>query len=446
MPGLAAPATPARRASLKRGDLLPRIMVPPPGPEARALSLRLAASEAPTVNTVGPEPAILWAEARGANVLDVDGNVYVDLTSGFGVASLGHRNPRVVEAVRRQSGVLLHAMGDVAAHPLRVALAEALCRLAPVDDPRVYFAASGADAVEIALKTAVLATGRTSLLAFDPGYHGLTLGALAATSREEFRRPFAPLLARRVARLPFGCPAAAIERVLKRAVPACAIVEPVVGREGVLLPPDGWLTALAAACRRHGVLLVADEILTGFGRTGRWFAVDEEGLRPDLLLCGKALGGGLPLAAVIGRRPLMEAWRRPGEALHTSTFLAHPLACAAALASLSVIARERMLERMPSLSAAIAERLAAWKRGFSAVAAVRGRGLLWGVELTSGRFAQAWVKEARARGVLMLAGGALGNVAQICPPFVISHFQLEAALVALEEALGEVAGRRGGRK
>ncbi len=446
MPGLAETASPARRATLRRGDLPPRVVEAPPGRESRALSRLLAQYEAPSVNTLAGEPTILWAEARGANVLDVDGNVYVDLTSGFGVASVGHRNPRVVAAVRRQSGLLLHGMGDVAAHPARVELAAALCRLAPVDEPRVFFAASGADAVEVALKTAVLATGRTGILAFDPGYHGLTLGALGVTSREEFRRPFAALLAARVERLPFGCPLATLEQALRRSTPACVIVEPVVGREGVILPPAGWLSGLAEACRRHGALLVADEILTGFGRTGRWFAVDEEGVRPDLLCCGKALGGGLPLAAVIGRRELMDAWRRRGEALHTSTFLAHPLACAAALATLRFMVRQRLLERLPPLAAALGERLAAWKRDFPGVAAVRGRGLLWGVELRSRRLAQDWAKECRSRGVLMLAGGPRGNVAQLCPPLVITRAQLAAALAVLEDALAAVARRprRGG--
>jgi 4-aminobutyrate aminotransferase-like enzyme len=249
-----------------------------------------------------------------------------------------------------------------------------------------------------------------------------------------------------VERLPFGCPVEAIERTLARSSPACVIVEPVVGREGVLFPPAGWLGALAAACRRHGVLLVADEIFTGFGRTGRWFAVDEEGVRPDLLICGKALGGGLPLAAVVGRRELMAAWDRRGEALHTSTFLASPLACAAALAALRTLLRERLLERMPPLAAALGERLAAWKRDFATVAAVRGRGLLWGVELKSARLARAWVRSCRERGVLLLAGGPQGNVGQLCPPFVITHFQLVAALDALEDALGAVAARRPSRR
>src|SRR5262245_57381979 len=282
--------------SLERGDLLPKIVVPPPGPKARELSARLQRAEAPGVNTgAGGEPTLLWEEALGANVLDVDGNLYIDLTSGFGVAAVGHRHPRVVAAVREQAGRLLHALGDVHAHPLRVELARRLVRLAPVDEPQIFFAVSGAEAVEIALKTALAATGRPGILAFEPAYHGLTLGALAVTSREEFRAPFAAHLHRHVRRLPFGADLERIERALADGDVGTAIVEPIVGREGVLIPPTGWLAGLSEICRREGALLIADEIFTGFGRTGRLFAVEHEAVRPDVLCCGKAMGGGLPI-------------------------------------------------------------------------------------------------------------------------------------------------------
>ena len=165
---------------LARGDLLPKILTPPPGPRAQQLSRSLARWEAPGVNTLlAGAPNVLWQEAKGANVLDVDGNRFLDLTSGFGVAAVGHRHPRVVAAVRRQSGRLLHGLGDVQAHPLRVRLADRLRRRAPVDDAQVYFAISGADAVEVAIKTALLATGRPGIIAFDPAYHGVTLGAFS---------------------------------------------------------------------------------------------------------------------------------------------------------------------------------------------------------------------------------------------------------------------------
>ncbi|KAB2954714.1 MAG: aminotransferase class III-fold pyridoxal phosphate-dependent enzyme, partial [Thermoanaerobaculia bacterium] len=181
---------------LGRGDQPPEILVAPPGPRSRELSARLAASEAPTVNTLGPrnEPALVWEEALGANVLDADGNRFIDLTAGFGAAAVGHRHPQIVAALAAQAARLVHGLGDVAAHPARIELAARLSGLAPVDQPRVHFAVSGADAVEVALKTALAATGRPGVLAFEPAYHGLSPGALAAGSRREFRAPFAPHL------------------------------------------------------------------------------------------------------------------------------------------------------------------------------------------------------------------------------------------------------------
>lgn len=432
---MTAPSGTPRR-KLARGDLLPRIVVPLPGPRSRELSARLARAEAPGVNTVaGGEPAILWEEALGANVLDVDGNLYIDLTSGFGVAAVGHRHPRVVAAVKEQVGRLLHGLGDVHAHPGRVALAERLAALAPVDDPQVFFAVSGAEAVEIAVKTAVAATGRPGVLAFEPAYHGVTLGALAVTSRPEFRQPFQAHLHPHVRRLPFGCPEGEIERELARGDVACVLVEPIVGREGVLLPPPGWLAALADLCRRHGALLAADEIFTGFGRTGRLFAVEREGVRPDLLCVGKALGGGVPIAAAVGRSEVFRCWETAGEALHTSTFLGNPLACAAALAVLDVLEEEDLPARAARLGEALKDRLYSWPERCPKVKEVRGTGLLWGIELASREAAKRLVEESLRRGLLLLAGGPEGRVAQIVPPLTIAEDQIEAAMDTLELGL-----------
>ncbi|HVR96213.1 MAG TPA: aspartate aminotransferase family protein [Thermoanaerobaculia bacterium] len=421
---------------MKLGDLLPRMVEPPPGLRSRTLARRLSYLEAPGVNTVGAgEPPILWEEAAGANVLDADGNVYVDLTAGFGVASVGHRHPRVVEAVRKQAGRLLHGLADVHAHPGRVELAAQLARLAPVDDPQVFFAISGAEAVEIALKSALGTTGRPGVIAFEPSYHGLTLGALAASSRAEFRAPFAAHLHSHVRRLPFGGDPAALEEALGAGDVGCVLVEPIVGREGVLVPPAGWLGEVARLCRQAGALLIADEIFTGFGRTGSLFAVEGEGVRPDLLCCGKALGGGMPIAAVLAQRPHFACWETGGEALHTSTFLAHPLACAAALAVLGILEEEHLPARAYRLGGLVEKRLADWPQRFPQVAAVRGKGLLWGIELRSREEARRWIEGVLARGVLLLAGGPEGRVAQIVPPLTITEPQLEAALEILEQAL-----------
>ena len=421
-------------ASLQRGDLLPRLVTPPPGPHARQLADQLATFEAPGVNTVGGGPSPLWREARGANVLDVDGNRYVDLTSGFGVALVGHRHPAVVAAVRRQASRLLHGFGDVHAHPARVALAAALVARAPMEDAAVYFAASGSDAVEVALKTAVLASGRPGVLAFAGGYHGLTLGALAAGGRAAFRTPFQAHLHEHVEHLPFGAPASAIEEQLRAGAIGCVVVEPIQGRAGVVLPPPGWLAELATLARRHGALLVVDEILTGGGRTGPFFACAAEDVEPDLLCCGKALAGGLPFAAVLGRRELLDHWPADGEALHTATFLAHPLACAAALATLRVLDHPDFLTRAADLAAALAaasEELAA----LPSVREARGRGLLWGVELREETVrsggAAAWTRRALGAGVLVLPAGERGEVLELLPPAVLTPRQLAVAIAGL---------------
>ena len=398
----------------------------PPGPRSRELSRRIAEAEAPGINTLTSAPdaaSLFWEEAEGAQVRDVDGNLYIDLTSGFGVAAIGHRHPRVVEAVRAQAGRLLHGLGDVHGHPLRVELAERLVKLAPVDDAQVFFSISGSEAVEIAIKTAVAATGRSGIVAFEPSYHGLTMGSLAVTSRSGFREPFAAHLHGHVRRFPYGS-SIDLDNV------AAVLVEPIVGREGVILPPPGWLAELARFCKEHGALLIADEIFTGFGRTGRLFAVEHEGVRPDLLCCGKAMGGGMPIAAVLGRRELFRCWETEGEARHTATFVANPVGCAAALAALDVIEEENLPARAARMGEWVGDRLSKWPG-----VTVRGRGLLWGVELRSAEAAKKWTAGALARGIILLAGGPEGRVAQIVPPLNIPEELLKKALDTLEEIL-----------
>jgi 4-aminobutyrate aminotransferase-like enzyme len=428
---------PTPRLGLGRGDRLPRIAVPPPGPASRALARRLRRSEAPGVNTLyRDQPSLAWERARGANVLDVDGNRFIDLTAGFGVAAVGHGHPAVLSALRAQAARLLHGLGDVQSHRPRVELAEALCRLAPVDRAQVHFALSGSEAVEVALKTALLSTGRPGILAFTGAYHGLTFGALAATSRDSFRAPFLAHLTPHVARAPFGAPIEELDAAFSKGAIGTVLVEPILGREGIVLPPEGWLRALAELARRRGALFIADEIFTGFGRSGRLFAVEHDGVRPDLLCCGKALGGGLPIAAVIGRRELLARWATPGEALHTATFVAHPTACAAALAVLDVLRTERLSQRAARLGKFVERRLAPL-RACAGVRALRGRGLLWAIELTDAALAGEVQSRALGAGVILLAGGPEGRVLQIAPPLVITERQLAAALDILGEAIAE---------
>ena len=431
--------------ALQRGDLPPEMKTEPPGRRSRQLAATLSESEAPVVNTiVDQQPALCWREALGSNVLDVDDNRYIDLTAGFGAAGVGHRHPKVVAALRRQSELLIHGLGDVQAHPERVRLSARLRELAPMADAQVYYAASGADAVEIALKTAVLASGKTGVLAFRPSYHGLTLGALSVSSRAEFREPFRSILRPGVHRLPYGCPESDLERTLDRHADIGAVIfEPIAGREGVLVPPEGWIEMLLRSCGSRGILLIADEILTGFGRTGTLFAVSGadgavNGAQVDLVCCGKALAGGLPIGAVLGRRSVLKAWDHAGEALHTCTFLANPLSCAAALAVLEVLEDEELPQRARRLGDSVGQRLGEWGR-FEVVVETRGRGLLWGIELASSAQASAIVATALGKGLLLLSSGSAGTVLQISPALTIAEDQLTRSLDILESVLAEVA-------
>jgi len=377
-----------------------------PGPAAAELGRRLRAVESRNVTWLGESFPTFWEEARGANVRDADGNVYVDLTGAFGVALTGHRDPAIVEAVRDQAGRLLHGMGDVHPPALKVEYLERLCRALPWTDPRVVLSSTGSEAVEAALKTAVLATGRSGVLSFEGGYHGLTLGALASTARAYFREPFRERLYGGAAVVPFpdrpgagrGGADRSLEearRVLDGGAPngdpvGAVLVEPIQGRAGVRVPPPGFLAALAGITREHGALLVVDEVFTGAGRTGGFLASTGEGVEPDLVCLGKALGGGLPLSACAGPASLMEAWpASPGEALHTSTFLGHPLACAAGTA---------VLDRLGDDGVRVAHR-------------------------------------ALAEGVLVLPAGDHGHVVQLTPPVTLTDEQLRAGVEVVAAAV-----------
>lgn len=442
----------------------PALRVPPPGPASRSLAERLRRVESPNVTALADDFPVFWTEALGCNVRDADGNVYVDLTSAFGVAALGHAHPQVVAAVRKQSEALVHGMGDVHPPEVKVRCLEALAEIAPFPDAQAILATTGAEAVEAALKTAALATGRPGVLCFRGAYHGLTYGALAVTDGAHFREPFEAQLNPHIVRIPYPdeyrrpiefppegdlvrATIAAATHVLEtergRAIGA-VIVEPILGRGGVVVPPDGFLAALRALCDERGLILIFDEILTGLGRTGRTFGGEHEGVVPDLLCLGKALTGALPFSACLGRREVMAAWPpSQGEGIHTSTFLGHPLGCAAAIAALEVVRREGLAERADRLGRGLLARIQAWGGRHSAVGHVRGRGLLVGIELVRDAktrapdpaAASAFTRVALRRGVIVLAGGVHGNVLTLTPPLTIPEARLWEAVEILEECI-----------
>ncbi len=433
------------------GSVLPSLPAPPPGPSSRALAERLRSVESRNVTFLSEDFPVFWEEARGANVRDVDGNVYVDFTGAFGVSFAGHRHPQIQRALVEQSERLVHGMGDVHPPALKLLLLERLSTLAPWEETKTVLGSSGSEAMEAALKTSELSTGRSGIIAFEGAYHGLTLGSLAVTARPDFRGPFQARLHRGVSFAPYPqtdeeaeAALAEVQRLLSEGGVGAVVVEPVQGRAGVRIPPPGFLGRLAELTHAAGSLLIFDEIYTGLGRTGVVFEHEREGVLPDLVCIGKALGGGLPLSACLGSREVMDAWPESGgEALHTSTFLGHPLSCATALAFLDILEEENLAARAVDLGDHIVGRLREALSGHTGVKEVRGRGLLIGIELCAeeggsltGGGAQV-AEAALRRGLLVLPAGGQGEVVEIAPPAVSTNAQIDFGITCLAETISE---------
>jgi len=449
--------------------------------------------ESRNVTFVEPDGSwpIVWERARGVYVWDISGKKYLDLTAAFGVAAAGHANPRVVRAGQRQMATLLHAMGDVHPHALKARLARELSRItferwthAGLSDDRpklktlagkTIFCNSGFEAVEAALKTAVLATGKPGIIAFEGAYHGLGYGALNATHREHFRGPFQEQLARFGAFMPFpssepppaqrrttkgstpsrlnvlGALERQIEALFRRRSLGAILVEPIQARGGINVPLPGFLPLLRSICDRHGALLILDELYTGFGRTGKWFACEHSAVVPDVICLGKALTGGFPLSACVGRADLMDsAWPASGgEAIHTSTFLGHPVGCAMALAQIDEINRHRLVARSAQLGKHLLSTLTALEPRASGLRLkARGQGLLAGLELLhpdrtpATAAALALIKSLLHRGFVFLPEGEHSNVISFSPPLTVSRRQIDVAVRAVQTALEALSGSK----
>ena len=419
-------------------DLLPHLVTPIPGPRSRELARRLRRAESPNVTYLAPDFPVFWEEARGCLVTDVDRNRFLDMTAAFGVASVGHSHPRVVAAVRAQAEKLLHGMGDVHPSEVKVRLCERIAGLVPVPDAQVILGQNGGDAVEAALKTAMLATGRPGVLAFEGGYHGLTYGALDVTARADFRAPFRPQLGGFTRHLPYGCSLEEVRVHLAEHRPGAVLAEPIQGRGGIVVPPLGWLRGLRDVCSETNTLMILDEIFTGWGRTGVWFACDHDDVIPDILCVGKAVGGGLPLSACVASAGLMAAWgESTGEALHTSTFLGNPLACAAALAALDVLEEEELPARAVRMGAVFVAGLRALRSEYpEQIASVRGRGLMLGLEFDAPSRALPLVPAALREGLIVLPAGD-GRVLEFVPPLVIEEEQIAWCLATLRRLVAQ---------
>jgi 4-aminobutyrate aminotransferase-like enzyme len=402
---------------------------------------------------------IVWERARGVHVWDAAGKKYLDLTAAFGVAAAGHANPKVVRAGQKQMAKLLHAMGDVHPHALKAKLARELSRLtferwtnsSRFKTGKVIFSNSGFEAVESALKTAMLATGKKGVIAFEGGYHGLGYGALNATHREHFRAPFRSQLREfgNFATFPKAktdLPAVekSLRQIFRREKIGAILVEPVQARGGIHVPPPEFLPRLRTLCDEHGALLILDEIYTGFGRTGKWFACEHSGVIPDLICLGKALTGGFPLSACVGRADVMDAaWPvSTGEAIHTSTFLGHPVGCAMALAQITIIRKLKLPERSAELGKFLLAELASIKNlKLKTKNSIRGLGLMAGIELKlpngkpATQLALDAIKKLLHRGYIFLPEGEDANVISFTPPLTISQTQLAKAVAELKNVL-----------
>lgn len=390
---------------------------------------------------------VVWERARGTHVWDAQGRQYLDLTAAFGVAAAGHANPRVVRAGTAQMRRLPHAMGDVHPHAGKAQLARELSRLtyerwsAGKQHGKTIFCNSGFEAVEAALKTARLATGKPGIIAFEGAYHGLGYGTLNATHRAHFRKPFRDQLRQFGQYVPYPLDAAELKRtlhavhsLLSRGDIGAVLIEPIQARGGIHLPSPDLLPSLAQICSKIGALLVVDEIYTGFGRTGKWFAVEHSRTTPDLVCLGKALTGGFPLSACVGRAVVMDAaWpKSQGEAIHTSTFLGNPVGCAMAMAQIQEIKTAKLVSRSAALGKLLLHELQSTLNAPS-----RGLGLMAGVELASGDVAVQVMKRMLDMGYIVLPEGEHGNVIGLTPPLTITARELRRAIHALKIVLEE---------
>jgi 4-aminobutyrate aminotransferase len=399
--------------------------------------------------------------AEGAHLHTVDGRDVLDFGCGIGVTNLGHRHPAVVAAVHEQVDRLWHT-SVTAFHPQMIEAAAALVSITPPSLDQVFLNNTGAEAVEGAIKLARRSTGRSDIIAFVGAFHGRTYGALSVTaSKATYRRGMGPLLPGvhhirypycfRYCSHPAGAACELVERELEllfatTTAPdtvAAIIVEPVQGEGGYVVPPASFMPMLRQVCSEHGILLIADEVQTGFGRTGRMFAVEHTRVEPDIMCVAKALGNGLPIAATIAGHRVMRAWH---EGEHGSTYGGNAVACAAAVAVIQTLTHDRIPERAERLGRTVLERARRWQADMPALADVRGLGLMIGLEfMDNGAPATALVDRiaanALARGLLVLSCGIDGNVIRLIPPLTIPEAELDAGLDILEAAMREEVAR-----
>jgi 4-aminobutyrate aminotransferase / (S)-3-amino-2-methylpropionate transaminase / 5-aminovalerate transaminase len=421
-----------------------------PGPRSREL---VARKERVVADPLSLTWRIVIERGEGARVTDVDGNTFIDFTGGVGCLNVGHSHPRVVAAAQEQLERFSHTDFTIVPYEVYIQLAERLCELAPIEDAKAAFFNAGTEAIENAIKFARSHTKRPAVIAFEGGFHGRTLLSLSLTSKVHPYKaglgPFAP----EVYRTPFpndyrGPSAsealAALERTLLTQVApetvAAIVIEPVQGEGGFVVAPREFIEGVRRLCDEHGIVMVVDEVQTGFARTGKLFAIEHYGIEPDLITVAKSIAMGLPLSGVIGKRQLMDA---PPDSAIGGTYVGNPVAQAAALAVLDVISDEDLCARASVLGAELRERMLAWQRRFPQIGDVRGLGAMLAIELVEDpesktpapALASAVIDEAVKRGLLLLKSGIYSNCIRVLTPLTLSDAELDEALAVWEEAL-----------
>ena len=427
-----------------------------PGPKSSEILARKARVVADPLSVFLP---VVIAEGRGARLTDVDGNTYIDFTGGVGCLNVGHSHPRVVEAAQEQLAKFSHTDFTIVPYEVYVTLAERLIAASPFRSPaKAAFFNAGTEAVENAIKFARVYTGRPAVVAFEGGFHGRTLLSLSLTSKTHPYKaglgPFAP----EVYRVPFpndyrGPSAeealAALERALVTQVAAetvaAIVIEPVQGEGGFVVAPQAFLDGVRRLCDEHGIVMVVDEVQTGFGRTGKFFAIEHYGIEPDLITVAKSIAAGLPLSGVIGKAEIMDA---PGDSAIGGTYVGNPVAQAAALAVLDVIQDEDVSDHAGQLGETIRARMESWRDRWPQIGDVRGLGAMLAIELVrdpasedpDADAATAVVEAAAERGLLLLKSGIYSNCIRVLAPLVLSDAELDEALEVWQEALESVLG------
>ena len=445
----------------KKSEPIPKNQLPKvrlkhfPGPHSKKLTESLKRFECPQIPHINENTPVFFKKGLGANLVDVDGNRFLDLTSAFAVCNIGHSSPAVNRAIRDQSRLMIHGMGDIYPNEVKIQLAKRLSEITPGNLNQTIFSSTGTEAVESAIKTAVMFTKKTGVIAFQGAYHGLGYGALTVTHREDFRKPFLKQLGAFSYHAPFPDVRVYQEKATQVSMKAVAslvkknrrskhpvgavLLEPIQGRGGIISAPPDFLKQLRAFCDEQKILLIADEVFTGFGRTGSMFAIEKSQVIPDLMCLGKGMANGFPISACIGPMRLMYSWGvSTGDAIHTSTFLGNPLGCAISLAVIREIVNKRLVDRAKNLGDFFRKELWKLKEKYPLIADIRGSGLMIGIELAEVPLygsrskkavpatdkAKAFITEALRSGLILILAGSHHNVISITPPFVISEKEI----------------------